>query len=76
MLDRSATLGCMFSRRNRRASSAQAAQPTGPAFSTAEVAEAWAQLDAGDVPGALRKLRPARECRPDASRTRGPLPTS
>ena len=51
----------MFSRRNRSASSAQ---PAGPAVGPAEIAEAWAQLDAGDVPGALRKLRACAESAP------------
>lgn len=48
----------MFSRRHRRSSSA------GPVFGTAEAAEAWAQLDAGDVPGALRRLRGCAESAP------------
>lgn len=51
----------MFSRGNRRAPSAE---PTGPTFGTTEVAEAWAQLDSGDVPGALRKLRACAESAP------------
>ncbi|MBY8886876.1 hypothetical protein K7472_18715 [Streptomyces sp. PTM05] len=51
----------MFSRRNRRTPSAQ---PAGPVFDSAEVAEAWARLDAGDVPGALRTLRDCAESAP------------
>jgi hypothetical protein len=51
----------MFSRRRRRSSSAGAADPV---FDSAEAAEAWAILDAGDVPGALRKLRECAESAP------------
>ncbi|SEG49580.1 hypothetical protein SAMN05216223_105492 [Actinacidiphila yanglinensis] len=50
----------MFSRRDRRSS----ARSAPPAFSTPETAEAWAQLDAGDVPGALRRLRACAESAP------------
>ncbi|MET8773089.1 hypothetical protein [Streptomyces sp. NPDC004658] len=44
----------MFSRRNRRT-----ARPTSPALRTA-----WEALDAGDVPGALRRVRAAGEDQP------------
>ncbi|GHA30884.1 MULTISPECIES: hypothetical protein [Streptomyces] len=44
----------MFSRRSRRT-----ARPTSPALRTA-----WETLDAGDVPGALRQVRAAREDQP------------
>ncbi|SEL17759.1 hypothetical protein [Streptacidiphilus jiangxiensis] len=56
----------MFSRRNRRDSSADSATqpPARPDFSTPEVAEAWAKLDAGDVPGALRGLRACAQSAP------------
>lgn len=64
----------MFPRRNRRSSAAQPAsvpaQPAAPGFTAPEAAEAWALLDAGDVPGALRALRPCAETAPLADLAR------